>query len=162
MERRILLVDDNPNDVELALTALNDAELKQITVAHSGQEALDILKASTQATPDLILLDLKMPHMDGLAVLDAVRADERLSEIPVVMLTTSGEEGDIKACYEHGATAYVVKPLDFTQFREALHTTLHFWTARWSACTPPSPSASSRCRRTVTWPGCTRGAWIAC
>lgn len=129
MERRILLVDDNPNDVELALTALNEAELKQITVAHSGQEALDILKASTQATPDLILLDLKMPHMDGLAVLDAVRADERLSEIPVVMLTTSGEEGDIKACYEHGATAYVVKPLDFTQFREALHTTLHFWTA---------------------------------
>lgn len=128
MERRILLVDDNPNDVELALTALSDAEAQQITVAHSGQEALALLHAPCQPTPDLILLDLKMPHMDGLAVLDAVRADERLAEIPVVMLTTSAEEGDIKACYEHGASAYVVKPLDFTQFREALDTTLRFWT----------------------------------
>ncbi|RJF73264.1 response regulator [Deinococcus cavernae] len=128
MERHILLVDDNPNDVELALTALSEVEAQQVTVAHSGQEALNILQAPSQPAPDLILLDLKMPHMDGLAVLDAVRADRRLREIPVVMLTTSGEEGDIKACYEHGATAYVVKPLDFTQFRDALNTILRFWT----------------------------------
>lgn len=128
MERHILLVDDNPNDVELALTALSEVEAQQVTVAHSGQEALNLLQAPSQPAPDLILLDLKMPHMDGLAVLDAVRADRRLREIPVVMLTTSGEEGDIKACYEHGATAYVVKPLDFTQFRDALNTILRFWT----------------------------------
>ncbi|WP_135229575.1 response regulator [Deinococcus fonticola] len=128
MERHILLVDDNPNDVELALTALSEVEAQQVTVAHSGEEALNILQAPSQPAPDLILLDLNMPHMDGLAVLDAVRADRRLREIPVVMLTTSGEEGDIKACYEHGATAYVVKPLDFTQFRDALNTILRFWT----------------------------------
>lgn len=128
MERRILLVDDNPNDVELALTALDDAGAQQVTVAHSGHEALQLLQTADDHTPDLILLDLKMPHMDGLAVLDAVRADQRLKEVPVVMLTTSGEEGDIKACYEHGATAYVVKPLDFGQFRDALNTILHFWT----------------------------------
>lgn len=128
MERHILLVDDNPNDVELALTALDDAQAQQVTVARSGQEALNLLNEAATPTPDLILLDLNMPHMDGLAVLDAVRGNKKLHEVPVVMLTTSGEEGDIKACYDHGATAYVVKPLDFAQFRDAMNTILRFWT----------------------------------
>lgn len=128
MERRILLIDDNPNDVELALMALDDSAAQQVTVAHSGQSALQLLSETDQPTPDVILLDLQMPHMDGLAVLDALKADERLKEIPVVMLTTSGEERDVRACYQHGAAAYVVKPLDFAQFREALSTIFHFWT----------------------------------
>lgn len=132
MERRILLVDDNPNDVELALTALNDLQdgpqqEQRITVAHSGKEALDWLTRPRAKVPDLILLDLKMPQMDGLAVLDAIRAKEYLRDVPVVMLTTSGEERDIRACYDHGASAYVVKPLDFSQFRAAMSTIRAFW-----------------------------------
>lgn len=130
--RRILLIDDNPNDVELALTALDEvATGGAVSVASSGPEAMTLLRRARDDghLPDLILLDLKMPHMDGIAILDAIRAERGLEGIPVVMLTTSGENRDIRESYAHGASAYVVKPLDFTQFREALRTIQAFWTS---------------------------------
>lgn len=128
MQRHILLVDDNPNDVELALAALDDETSQDIMVAGSGQDALTLLTQPGTPLPDLILLDLKMPHMDGLDVLDALKASPDLKNIPVVMLTTSAEESDVTATYAHGATAYVVKPLDLTQFRDTLDSIVHFWT----------------------------------
>ncbi|GAA5436848.1 response regulator [Deinococcus sp. A31D244] len=132
--RRILLIDDNPNDVELALTALDETPAgpggHEVSVASSGPEAIALLEqARVRGTlPDLILLDLKMPHMDGIAVLDAIRANAALRGIPVVMLTTSGEGRDIRESYAHGASAYVIKPMDFTQFRDAMRTIQAFWT----------------------------------
>ncbi|MDL2343365.1 response regulator [Deinococcus sp. MIMF12] len=122
--RRILLVDDNPNDVELALNALQDREA-EVEVAASGAEALAALHG--RPLPDLILLDLNMPQMDGLAVLDQIRGAPATCRIPVVILSTSGEERDVADCYAHGATAYVVKPMDFGQFRCALRTITDFW-----------------------------------
>lgn len=124
--RRILLVDDNPHDVELALTAFQDSGDHEVLVAVGGREALALL-GGPAPLPDLILLDLKMPQVDGLAVLDAVRARDATRAIPVVMLTTSGEDRDIRDSYAHGASAYVIKPMDFTQFREAVHTITAFW-----------------------------------
>ncbi|WP_291429829.1 response regulator [Deinococcus sp.] len=132
--RRILLIDDNPNDVELALTALDEARVgpdsHEVSVASSGAQAIALLEQARErgTLPDLILLDLKMPHMDGIAVLDAIRADSALRGIPVVMLTTSGEGRDIRESYAHGASAYVIKPMDFTQFRDAMRTIQAFWT----------------------------------
>lgn len=124
--RRILLVDDNPHDVELALNAFQDSGDHEVLVAVGGREALAVLDGPTPL-PDLILLDLKMPHIDGLAVLDAVRGRAATRAIPVVMLTTSGEDRDIHESYAHGASAYVIKPMDFTQFREAVRTITAFW-----------------------------------
>lgn len=132
--RRILLIDDNPNDVELALTALDETPSgpgsHEISVASSGPEAITLLEQARVCgtLPDLILLDLKMPHMDGIAILDVIRADPGLRGIPVVMLTTSGEGRDISESYAHGASAYVIKPMDFTQFRAAMQTIQAFWT----------------------------------
>ena len=120
--RRILLIDDNPNDVELALDALDVSPETDVRVASSGVEAIRLLLDRTEPLPDLILLDLKMPHMDGLAVLDAIRGEAQLPDVPVVMLTTSGDERDIQASYAHGASGYVVKPLEFGQFRAAMST----------------------------------------
>lgn len=140
MNGHILLVDDNPNDIELALVALESGaaretgelgghaapqKLPQVTVAGSGVEALETLHR--MPAPDLVLLDLNMPHMDGLAVLDAIRSQGRWRDLPVVMLTTSGEPDDIERCYQHGATAYVVKPLDFEQFLQTMQTVRDFW-----------------------------------
>ena len=88
-----------------------------------------LFRSDAGQLPDLILLDLKMPQMDGIAILDAIRAERGLDGIPVVMLTTSGENCDIRESYAHGASAYVVKPMDFKQFREALRTIQAFWTA---------------------------------
>ncbi|THF84813.1 response regulator [Deinococcus sp. KSM4-11] len=134
--RRILLVDDNPNDLELALNAFgeigSDGVEFEVSVAGSGEEAIAMIRAALRQgqehLPDLVLLDLKMPQMDGLAVLDAIRAQPDLRDIPVVMLTTSGEDRDIRDSYAHGASAYVIKPMDFAQFREAMHTIRSFWT----------------------------------
>ncbi|GAA5534940.1 response regulator [Deinococcus metallilatus] len=126
--RRILLVDDNPHDVELALNAFQEdgGSSCEIAVAGSGPEALTVLRGPAPL-PDLILLDLKMPHMDGLAVLDAIRSETRTRDLPVVMLSTSDEARDIRDSYAHGASGYVIKPLDFTRFREAMHTITAFW-----------------------------------
>lgn len=131
----ILLVDDNPNDLELALSAIGGEQVggsqPEVVVAGGGQEAMHLLRCAVthgRPLPDLILLDLKMPQMDGLAVLDAIRAEDSLRDIPVVMLTTSGEDRDIRDSYAHGASAYVIKPLDFAQFSEAMRTIQAFWT----------------------------------
>lgn len=132
--KRILLVDDNPHDVELALAAFEEGQLgHDVVVAGSGVEALDYLHSTgkfagrPEGQPTVVLLDLKMPHMDGLAVLGAIKADARLSRIPVVMLSTSREDVDIANCYRHGASAYVVKPVDFSQFIDAVRTIGVFW-----------------------------------
>lgn len=132
--KRILLVDDNPHDVELALAAFEEGHLRQdVAVATSGVEALEYLRATGRFAgrpsghPTVILLDLKMPHMDGLEVLNAIKEDAALRGIPVVMLSTSREDGDIQKCYSRGASAYVVKPVDFTQFIEAVRTIGVFW-----------------------------------
>ncbi|AFZ68554.1 response regulator [Deinococcus peraridilitoris] len=132
--KRILLVDDNPHDVELALAAFEEGQLgHDVAVAASGVEALDYLRATGRfagrpaGQPTVVLLDLKMPHMDGLAVLKAIKNDPRLSHIPVVMLSTSREDSDIANCYRQGASAYVVKPVDFTQFIDAVRTIGVFW-----------------------------------
>lgn len=124
--RRILLVDDNPHDVELALNAFQDSGDHEVLVAPGGREALALLRGPAPL-PDLILLDLKMPQVDGLAVLDAVRGHDATCAIPVIMLTTSGEDRDIRESYAHGASAYVIKPMDLTQFREAARTIMAFW-----------------------------------
>lgn len=127
----ILLVDDNPHDAELTLTALSPRDSEEVKVVTSGQEALDYLRRAerspVQELPDLILLDLNMPQMDGLAVLDAIRAEAGTRDIPVVVLTTSGEERDIRESYARGASAYVVKPLELSQFYEAMAGIRHFW-----------------------------------
>ena len=132
--RTILLVDDNPHDIELALAAFEAGGLTEnVAVARGGTEALDYLRSEgahakrEAGQPTVVLLDLKMPHMDGLAVLHAIKDDPRLQGIPVVMLSTSREQADIESCYWGGASAYVVKPVDFVQFVEAVRTIGVFW-----------------------------------
>ncbi len=126
---RILLVDDNPNDLELAMVAFEKSgRAPEVTVARSGQEALRLLRQVEGRLPDVVMLDLNMPQMDGLSVLSAIRAQPGLEGLPVVMLSTSREERDIRACYERGASAYVVKPVEFEQFLTTLSATSDFWT----------------------------------
>ena len=132
--RRILLVEDDPRDVELTLTALNDYKLaNEVIVCRDGQEALDYLfgrgKFSDRANenPAVILLDLKLPKVDGLEVLEQIKSDERLRLIPVVMLTSSHEEKDMMRSYKLGVNAYVVKPVDFHEFINAVKELGVFW-----------------------------------
>jgi CheY-like chemotaxis protein len=131
---RILIVEDDPNDVELTLTALADYNLaNEVVVARDGQQALDYLycqgKFSTRATgnPAVMLLDLKMPKVGGLEVLQQVKSDERLKMIPVVVLTSSNEEKDMMRSYSLGVNAYVVKPVDFHEFVNAVKELGVFW-----------------------------------
>jgi len=119
---KILLVEDNPKDLELALTALEDSHLaNEVAVARDGAEALDYLRrqgafATRQDTlPVVVLLDLKLPKLNGLEVLARIRADAALKQLPVVVLTSSREEPDLERCYELGVSAYIVKPVDFEQ-----------------------------------------------
>jgi len=134
-ENIILLVDDNPDFVELARRAfLKSSVANPLVVAEDGAEALDYLFATgawadrTPAdNPVLILLDLKLPKIDGLEVLRRLRADQRTRLIPVVILTTSSEEQDIIAGYELGTNAYIRKPVDFAQLAEVLRQTGLFW-----------------------------------
>jgi CheY-like chemotaxis protein len=132
--RTILLVEDNPMDVELTIEALSECDLaKNVISVEDGVLALQYLrcegKYKGQATsiPVVILLDIKMPRMDGIEVLEAIRNDEALRQIPVVMLTSSKEDADVKKCYDLGANAYVVKPVDFGQFMEAIKHIGIFW-----------------------------------
>jgi CheY-like chemotaxis protein len=133
---RILLVEDDPRDVELTLEALEAHHLASKTVVvRDGAEALDyLLRQGTYATrhegnPILVLLDNKMPKVNGLDVLKAIRADDRLKMIPVVALTSSRETPDVVEFYRHGANAYVVKPVDFTAFMQAVKQIGGFWAA---------------------------------
>jgi CheY-like chemotaxis protein len=132
--RHILLVDDSPRDTEMALEALHHYKIANAVVTlRDGAEALDYLYrrgsfASREGTdPMVILLDLKMPRVDGLQVLREIKADARLKVIPVVMMTSSREEQDLVRSYESGANAYVVKPLNFHEFIEAVKIVGAFW-----------------------------------
>ena len=131
---RILMVEDDPRDVELTLTALEDYNLaNEVVVTRDGQEALDYLycrgqfATRPQDNPAVMLLDLKLPKVDGMEVLQQVRSDERLKMIPVVVLTSSHEEKDMMRSYKLGVNAYVVKPVDFHEFVNAVKELGVFW-----------------------------------
>ncbi len=131
---RILMVEDDPQDVELTLTALAEYNLaNEVVVAGDGEEALDYLysrgkfQARTSENPAVLLLDLKLPKVDGLEVLQQIKADEKLRMIPVVVLTSSREERDMVASYKLGVNAYVVKPVDFHEFVNAIKELGVFW-----------------------------------
>jgi len=134
-EKTILLVEDNPDDIELTLRALKQYNIKnEITVVRDGAEALDYLFAtgayaerSVSALPAVVILDLKLPKVDGLEVLQRMRADERIKLTPVVILTSSKEEKDMINGYKLGANSYVRKPVDFTQFVEAARQLGLYW-----------------------------------
>lgn len=132
--KTILLAEDNPMDVELTLEALNENNLaNNVVVVKDGVEAMEYLLAEgdhanrTDGNPAVILLDIKMPRMNGIEVLAAIRANEKLKSIPVVMLTSSREEPDLKTCYELGVNAYVVKPVAFKDFLQAVKHIGFFW-----------------------------------
>jgi CheY-like chemotaxis protein len=131
---RILLVEDDPNDVELTLTALEEYHLaNEVVVTQDGAEALDYLYRRgayadrSNGSPAVLLLDLKLPKVDGLEVLQQIKRDERLKVIPVVVLTSSREERDMVASYRLGVNAYVVKPVDFHEFVNAIKELGVFW-----------------------------------
>jgi CheY-like chemotaxis protein len=131
---RILMVEDDPQDVELTLTALGDYNLaNEVVVTGDGEEALDYLysrgkfQGRTSENPAVLLLDLKLPKVDGLEVLQKIKADEKLRMIPVVVLTSSREERDMVASYKLGVNAYVVKPVDFHEFVNAIKELGVFW-----------------------------------
>jgi CheY-like chemotaxis protein len=131
---RILMVEDDARDVELTLTALEEYNLaNEVVVVHDGAEALDYLyyrgpfQMRTGDNPAVMLLDLKLPLVDGLEVLKQIKSDEKLRMIPVVVLTSSKEETDMVASYKLGVNAYVVKPVDFHEFVNAIRELGVFW-----------------------------------
>jgi CheY-like chemotaxis protein len=132
--KRILLAEDNANDVELTLEALSHHNLaNEVVVARDGEEALDYLyrrgafQTREEGNPAVVLLDLKMPKIDGMEVLRQVKTDPDLKTIPIVMLTSSMEERDIIESYNLGVNAYVVKPVDFHEFIDAVKELGLFW-----------------------------------
>ena len=131
---RILMVEDDPKDVELTLTALEDYNLaNEVVVTRDGEQALDYLycrgeyKTRPCDNPAVMLLDLKLPKVDGLEVLKQIKSDAKLRMIPVVVLTSSKEEKDMVASYKLGVNAYVVKPVDFHEFVNAVKELGVFW-----------------------------------
>ncbi len=132
--RRILLAEDDPNDVELTLIALRERHLaNEVDVVNNGAQALDYLfrrgeyAQRSPEHPAVVLLDIKMPKIDGLEVLRQIRGDPAVCHLPVVILTSSREEGDLVRSYELGVNAYVVKPVDFDQFVHAVSELGMFW-----------------------------------
>jgi CheY-like chemotaxis protein len=132
--KRILLAEDDPRDVELTLKGLEAYRLaNDVFTVNNGEEALDYLHRRgkysdrDEGLPVVILLDIKMPLISGLEVLQEIKADERLRRIPVVMMTSSREDRDLEECYRLGVNAYVVKPLNFLEFVEAVKTVGMFW-----------------------------------
>jgi CheY-like chemotaxis protein len=131
---RILMVEDDNKDVELTLTALEEYDLaNEVVVVRDGEQALDYLcsrgeyKGRAADNPAVMLLDLKLPKVDGLEVLKQVKSDDKLRMIPVVVLTSSKEEKDMVASYQLGVNAYVVKPVDFHEFVNAIRELGVFW-----------------------------------
>jgi len=131
----ILLVEDNPNDVKLALHAFKKNNLSnRIQVVRDGEEALEFIFATGQyqnrtvlPSPKVVLLDLKLPKVDGLEVLRRVKSDPRTKSIPIVMLTSSREDKDVIESYALGVNSYIVKPVDFVQFTEAVQNLGMYW-----------------------------------
>jgi DNA-binding response OmpR family regulator len=144
---RILMVEDDPKDVELSLTALEEYNLaNEVVVARDGEEALDYLyyrgqfQGRSGSNPAVMLLDLKLPKIDGLEVLKQIKSDENLKMIPVVVLTSSKEEKDMVASYKLGVNAYVVKPVDFHEFVNAIRELGAFW----AVINEPPPGSMKR------------------
>ena len=132
--KRILLVEDNQKDIDLALAALAENELAdEVIVVRDGEQALDYLhqrgnfRLRSRGNPAVVLLDLKLPKVDGLEVLTQIKSDPQLQMIPVVMLTSSREEADLASSYQRGVNAYVVKPVTFSRFVDALRELGVFW-----------------------------------
>jgi CheY-like chemotaxis protein len=141
--KHILLAEDDPRDAKLTMAALEQHHLaNKICVVHDGEQALDYLycrekfKTRESGNPVVVLLDLKMPKVDGLEVLKIMKADEALKMIPVVVLTSSCETPDLIECYKHGVNSYVVKPVDFGEFVTAVKQLGIFW----AAVNEPPPS----------------------
>ncbi len=130
---QILLVEDDPNDVELIQIALDSYNfVNQINVVSDGEQAIHYLfgrdgQPPTQPLPRLVLLDLKLPKINGIQVLDMIRQSPRTRNIVVVVMTSSGENRDLKACYDLGVNSYIVKPLDFQQFVEMSQKVGFYW-----------------------------------
>lgn len=134
-DKLILLVEDDPMDIELTLNALTENKLANtVEIARDGVEALDYLyrrgtfSGRPAGNPVVILLDLKMPRLDGVQVLKQLKEDEQMCQIPVVILTSSRESSDLQACYQLGVNAYVVKPVNFVEFVDAVKQIGLFWT----------------------------------
>ncbi|MCF8295447.1 MAG: response regulator [Bacteroidales bacterium] len=132
--KTILLAEDNPQDLELTIEALTEHHIaNDVVIVKDGVEALEYLncegpfKNRKKGNPAVLLLDIKMPRMDGIEVLEAIRSNEKLKTLPVVMLTSSREEPDLLKCYKLGVNAYVVKPVDFKDFVEAVKHIGIFW-----------------------------------
>ena len=130
----ILLVEDNPKDIELTLAALADNRLaNEVIVVRDGEEAIDylfrrgIFTLRAAGNPAVVLLDLKLPKVDGLEVLEQIKTDVMLRTVPVVMLTSSREEPDLNRSYKMGVNAYVVKPVNFSEFTQAIREIGLFW-----------------------------------
>jgi two-component system response regulator len=144
----ILLVEDNPDDEELTRVALQDSKIANtLVVARDGVEALDYLFATgghagrdTRLMPQVVLLDLKLPKLDGLEVLRRLRADDRTRHLPVVVLTSSDEDQDLLKSYDLGANSYVRKPVDFAQFVESVRQLGLYWLVL-NRPAPPLPAA---------------------
>jgi CheY-like chemotaxis protein len=132
--KSILLVEDNPLDQELTIEGLSEHKIaNKIVTVSDGVEAMEYLKYEgkfanrEKGNPAIILLDIKMPRMDGIEVLQAIKKDDKLKCIPIIMLTSSREEPDLKKCYELGVNAYVVKPVEFDEFFDVVKNTTIFW-----------------------------------
>src|SRR5580658_8680301 len=132
--KHILLAEDDPHDAKLTLAALAEYNVaNRIFIVHDGEAVLDYLycrgkfKGREGGNPAAVLLDLKMPKVDGLEVLQIIKADENLKSIPVVVLTSSRETPDLVECYKYGVNAYVVKPVDFVEFAKAVKQLGAFW-----------------------------------
>jgi CheY-like chemotaxis protein len=142
---QILLVEDNDDDVQLTLRAFRKSDLvSTVTVVRDGVEAFDYLLATGEyasrnpdVLPDLVLLDIKLPRVDGVQVLERLRSHPRTRLIPIVILTSSAEPKDLLTCYTLGANSYVRKPIDFQQFTRALHQIGSYWLQTNQA--PPTP-----------------------
>ncbi len=145
-KRTILLVEDNPDDVMLTMRAFNKNNIgNDVVIAHDGAEALELLlpagpSAADAGLPAVVLLDLNLPKVSGLEVLKRLRADERTRLLPVVVLTTSGEEQDIVSSYELGANSYIRKPVDFDKFTHAVGQLGLYWLAL-NVLPPADPTA---------------------
>ena len=132
----VLLVEDNADDAALTLRSLKKHNLaERVIVMTDGQEALDYLFGTgahaarkVENRPRLVLLDLKLPKVDGLEVLERIKSDERTKQIPVVVLSSSGQERDVEESYNRGANSYVVKPVDFSKFARAVADVGRYWT----------------------------------